>query len=394
MEDGRFCTSALLEGAPQPFELYFKASEGPLSTGIEPFVAAALLPAMKLGVPLHLQSGASPKLLAGVNEIQNIFHSWLPDLTRISIQAGNSPTPPGASAHRAASFFSGGVDSFYTVLKHRDEIDKFILVHGFDFHLKDLGVRDRVSGAMHAAARELGKSVIEVETNVQQFSDQFLPWDFYHGAALGSVALLLSTLFGRIYIPSSHTYADTFPWGSHPLVDPLWGVEDLAIVHDGCESKRIDKVRYISTSETALKYLRVCYQNRAPEWKEAYNCGQCEKCLRTKINLYAVGSLDRCATLEHSLDLQHIASMPLDNENTAAFVRENLEAARALNAGPALISALEQSLNAYTRPEAARLQEENSALKTTLEGIYRSRSWRVTAPLRRLNAILRKRRSE
>ncbi len=23
-----------------------------------------------------------------------------------------------------------------------------------------------------------------------------------------------------IYIPASHTYADLFPWGSHPILDP------------------------------------------------------------------------------------------------------------------------------------------------------------------------------
>ena len=392
MEDGRFCISALLDGASQPFELYFKTSEGPLSSGIEPFVAAALLPAMKLGAPLYLPGAASCKLLAGVTVIQEIFHSWFPDLTRISIQPQSSPTPPAAPTRQIASFFSGGVDSFYTLLKHRDEIDKLILVHGFDFHLKDQSVRDRVSRAMRDAARELGKPLIEVETNVQQFSEQFLHWNLYHGAALASVALLLSPLCGKVYVPSTHTYADAFPWGSHPLVDPLWGTENQSIAHDGCESTRVEKVRYISMSNTALKYLRVCYQNRKPEWKDAYNCGQCEKCLRTKVNLFAVGSLDRCATLEHSFDLEEIASMPLTNENAAVYVRENLEAARALNADTALIRALEQSLDRYARPEAAGLQEENSALKATLDAIYRSTSWRVTAPLRKLKAIFSKRR--
>jgi 7-cyano-7-deazaguanine synthase in queuosine biosynthesis len=390
MEDGRFCTSALLECASQPFELYFKTSEGPLCTGIEPFVAAALLPAMKVGVPVYLPGGASCKLLAGVNVIQEIFRCWFPDFTSISIQPRSAPTPPAAPTRQAASFFSGGVDSFYTLLKRRDEIDKLILVHGFDFHLKDQGVRDRVSRAMRAAARELGKSLIEVETNVQQFSEQFLHWNFYHGAALASVALLLSPLFGRIYVPSSHTYADAFPWGSHPLVDPLWGIENLTIVHDGCEATRVDKLRFISASETALKYLRVCYQNRKPEWQGAYNCGQCEKCLRTKVNLCLVGALERCATLDHSFDLRDIASMPVPNENAAAYVRENLEAARALNADPALISALQRSLDGHTRPAAVRLQEENSVLKATLEAIYRSWSWRGTAPLRKLKVLFRK----
>jgi hypothetical protein len=38
---------------------------------------------------------------------------------------------------------------------------------------------------------------------------------------------------------------------------------------------------------------------------------------------------------------------------------------RALNADPALLSALQQSLDEYARPEATRLQEENSVLKAT-----------------------------
>jgi len=114
--------------------------------------------------------------------------------------------------------------------------------------------------------------------------------------------------------------------------------------------------------------------------------------VRTKVNLIAVGSLERCATLEHNLDLRDIASMPVANENAAAYVRENLEAARALNADPSLINALQQSLNRYARPEATHLQEKNSALQATLAAIYRSRSWRMTAPLRKLKASFKKRR--
>jgi len=49
--------------------------------------------------------------------------------TPLFIRASEPVLQAGAEA-----FFSGGVDSFYTFLKHRHEITDLAVVHGFDSH--------------------------------------------------------------------------------------------------------------------------------------------------------------------------------------------------------------------------------------------------------------------
>jgi len=173
-----------------------------------------------------------------------------------------------------------------------------IFVHGFDITLANRSLRAQASRAAREVARELGKNLIEVETNLRSFSDSLVNWDQYHGSALASVGLLFQHLFGEVLIPASATYADLYALGSHPLLDPLWSTDITRFEHDGCEASRVDKSAYISNSETAMRLLRVCWSNPS----SAYNCGRCEKCRWTMLNLHAAGALGRCRTLPKTLD--------------------------------------------------------------------------------------------
>jgi hypothetical protein len=242
-------------------------------------------------------------------------------------------------------FFSAGVDSFYTVLKHRDEITKLIFVHGFDLKLDATALRAKVVKSIRAAAAELKKPLIEVETNIRELLGPYVLWDLAHGAAMASVALLLSPQFHKVYFAATHTYSELIPLGSHPLLDPLWGTENLAIVHDGCEATRVVKVARIAESETALRYLRVCWKNT----NGAYNCGRCEKCLRTMIALRLAGKLEQCATFDRPLDLDAVAHMEIPNESRRLHVLQNLEEVESRGDAPALAQALRACLR---EPEA------------------------------------------
>jgi hypothetical protein len=136
------------------------------------------------------------------------------------------------------------------------------------------------------------------------------------------VGHLLSRWFKKIYIPASYTYDTLFPWGTHPLLDPLWSTEGLEFVHFGCGASRAEKVTLVAESDTALRHLRVCYEN--PD--SAYNCGVCEKCVRTKLSLYAVGALEKCATLDHDLRPATIQGVGHLEHKQRIYMEENLAA--------------------------------------------------------------------
>lgn len=289
----------------------------------DPFLAACLIPAMALGKSIEIESPISASLLCAADSVQNIFHNWFPELTRIPVSAD----PLSRSRERRGGigcFFSGGVDSLYTFLKHEQEITTIVYVHGFDVGLNDDPLRKKISDALHEFAARTGKSLIEVATNLRDFTNQHGAWgDKIHGSALASVGLLLDSLLERIYVPSSYAYSELFPWASHPLVDPLWSTETIQIVHDGCEASRFEKVATIAGDDRALSTLRVCWENR----NGAYNCEVCEKCLRTMTALEILGALNKCPTFLAPLNLETIRQFELTGHGAELFWNDNYKAA-------------------------------------------------------------------
>ena len=133
--------------------------------------------------------------------------------------------------------------------------------------------------------------------------------------------LLLQSQLRRVFVPASDSYGTLWSRGSHPLLDPLWGTEMLEIVHDGCEADRPQKMAVVARSDVALQNLRVCNKQHA-----TYNCGDCEKCVRTMVDLRLVDALDRCPTFPDVLDLRRVARMKVPH-HVRAFSQENLRLA-------------------------------------------------------------------
>ena len=315
-----------------------------------------LIPAMAADRELVLPGLASAALSTRAREIQSIFATWYPDrLQRVAIRQDASgrersvPNPPGEG--RAAAFFSGGADSFYTALALRSELDALIYVAGFDHTIgrpaepDDREIFNRVS---HAADR-LGLPLIGVRTSLRRFSDQLVLWgDHYVGSALASVAILLSRLFSVVYVPATHTYADLFPYGTHPLTDPLWSTEHTQIRVHGADVTRPAKIAALRDSQVALDTLRVCWEN----FDGAYNCGLCRKCTLTALSLWLVDALDRCPTLPHEIDLEAVARVDADDESGRAFLRMARDAVRGDSRPEA--AAIEQLLTAALSRSEAR----------------------------------------
>lgn len=320
VENGNTILSAWLGIVDRRYYLRYAASRADVTDGVEPFLPAVLLAAMLKRATIRMSGDVSARLLSSLTTIQDIFHVWDPRrLYPVPIE-GAAPAPPRPPIGRGIGcFFTGGVDSWYSVLKHRDEITHLVYVHGFDVRLDDRPLRTRVSAMLHEVAQHLGKPLLEVETNLHAITDRYVEWEFYHGPALASVALLLSPVLRKIYIPATHTYAALYSLGSHPLLDPLWSTEEVEIVHDGCESSRSQKVMRLATYEPALRTLRSCWLNPGG----AYNCGRCEKCLRTMIALRAAGALDRAPTFGE-LDLRAVSRIPLKTAGGREHIEQNL----------------------------------------------------------------------
>jgi hypothetical protein len=312
----------------------------------------------------------SSRLLANVGSIQQSFLAHSRRLRPVEVVAPAVTALEADAGRGVACFFSGGIDSFYSVLSHRDEITHLIFIHGFDIPLGERSLRARVSTSLRDAAAELGKPLIEVESDVRRFAERHVDWSGqYYGAFLASVALLLSPRFRKVYIASSYGPGQGVFCGSTPEVDPLWSTEGLEIVHDA-QVARFDKIAAIAEVPVALRRLRVCWENRGG----AYNCGRCRKCLLAMACLRIVGALDRCETFPVPLDLDALARLPMTSlTNFGVFTKEFLRAAE--EAGDREVAnALRETLRRTTprRQAIDRLKEQlRSGLRHRLAALRR-----------------------
>jgi hypothetical protein len=326
-------------------------------------LAMALVPAMRAARSLVLADSLSPSLFASQTAIQKLFQNWDDrfNVVRITAPLGE---PHQASTGGTGLFFTGGVDSFFSLLRHQEEITHLIFVRGFDIKRDKQEVEGSVLPAIRAVATVMKKTLVEVSTNIREFSDGIVDWALdYHGTALAAVALLLAPTLNKVYIAASHSESDTFRWGSHLLLDPLYSTETLSLIHDGANATRVEKVAAIADDRLVQQTLRVC--NKAG----AYNCGRCEKCLRTMINLRVAGALEKFVTFDRNLRLNKVRLIHVRDENKASFVSENLIALRATGVDDDLASALNDALNRRYYEGWGRLE------KPLIKGMNRLADW-------------------
>jgi len=334
--------SAVFRSRTQTRKIFFRTPQSPVANCGDPFVPAALLPAMRGKLDIDLRCAVSEEILGAAGRVQAIERAWHPRWDIVRLNAGaTKANPVRASTKAVAAFFTGGVDSFFTLQKHRSEITHLVFVAGFDVPLHRSALRQLITRELRRTAKEIGLPLVEVETNLREFSDnaQF-SWEEQHGAALAAVAHFLAPSFDKIYIPSSYALPFLAPYGSHPGLDPMWNSSSLELLHDGVEATRFDKIGALSSWDVAIRNLRVCWQLVEGQ----YNCCRCRKCLWTMAFLRAHGLLEKAATFPLGLDLHKLSEQAADfTEHTYRLI-QSLAMIEARGDDPALAAALRSAL--------------------------------------------------
>jgi hypothetical protein len=260
------------EGGKDRVELYFDYD------GLEPFVghdadafaAAMLLPSMRVGEALEIEPPISPQLYFNLPRIRDVFCTWWPEFRRIEIRTTARSVGYDTATPRAGTFFSGGVDSFYTLLKHRScagllpaPLTHLIFMRGIENRLHRAHGVDASEARAREIAAAIGVDVIVDESNVRtvlQRDPAFLGWETcYLGSALAAVALPLSSGLDYVCIPAGDSYNNLIAWGTTALVDEMYSTERLRLIHDGAELTRSGKLAKILewNPELVLTHLRV-----------------------------------------------------------------------------------------------------------------------------------------
>jgi hypothetical protein len=286
-----------------------------------PWLAAHLPLAMTLGEPIRISAPVDRHVFEGAQQVLEIWHSWYPELPIIPIETevADPPVPLTNRGERTAAFFSGGVDSFFTLLMNTDPtntrripIDDLLLVWGFDVCLKNESAFRRLRGELTNAASGFEIGLSDVATNLRETHFRMAKWgQLAHGAALVSVGLHLEKKHRVLLIPSSGGYKELLPWGSHVLTDPLFSTSRMKVVQDGASFSRGQKLERIAGCPLVQRYLRVCWRSGTDR-----NCGNCGKCLRALIALEVLGCRERFTSFPpRPLDLATIARIYYDDRH-------------------------------------------------------------------------------
>ncbi len=313
-----------VDGHEEPLWIDVAAADASgLRVSGDPFLAWLAPLAATRGETLRMEVPVDAHLLMQVREVIRVWHIWYPHLADVEVvaagveRAGPPASSTSAPAHevparRTASMFTGGVDSFFTVLRHNAgegtpatiPIDDLLYVHGFDVPLANHAAARRIQSSLQQAADALGKRFVFVATNLRDSRFGATDWPrLSHGAALAGVAHALSGQYHTVLLGSSAGYGDLRHWGSHPLTDPMFSSSRLTFLHDGAAFMRVQKTEYVVRSPIAMQHLRVCWQSAAGD-----NCGICNNCIRTLLTLEALGALRDSRTFSRGqLDLRRAA---------------------------------------------------------------------------------------
>lgn len=258
---------------------------------------AAMLPlALSIGEDIEIGLPVDALLLENVRGVMAIWHEWYPELKLINIHCPIKtwePTP----VKKNAAFFSGGIDSYFTIARRIpgnkydipavDKVDDLITVWGFDVKAHEKNQFFQLEKMLKKSAECLGLNHISIRTNLRDLEAHIPFKDMWRRlgqcAGLGFVSLVLEKRYKKISLGSTKAFGNLTPWGTHPLVDALFSTSSLEIDHDGASFTRDQKTDLVAKFPPAHTALHVCFA------EGGYNCSQCDKCYRTMMTFDALG---------------------------------------------------------------------------------------------------------
>jgi hypothetical protein len=310
--------------------LWFRmpADVAPADPHGDPFVTALLLPAMAAGLDLLLDGPLSPSLAANLEKMQVLLLSWnwrnpwTRRLRAIQVRAARAEAAPDGRA-ATGLFFSGGVDSWHSLLYAEQEvgrrIDALLFVHGYDVPLSG-PQSPAVLHHLRSAADGFGVPLITIQSNSRRFSDPAVSWDMAHGGCLAAAAHALGAHFDRWYVSSSDAHLKGLVSGTTRDLDPLWSRAGLSFDTLAIGIDRRRKVAALTGEPLVQRHLIVCWQPRGP----VANCGRCAKCVSTMLQLLVLDALDRFETLPHDVAPQLLSADAILVEPIRLMVWEGL----------------------------------------------------------------------
>ena len=292
-----------------------------------------------------VEGTACSALRRNLEGVLRVFHAWFPDTTVPVLEASGGFAPaPARTPPRTAALFSGGIDALAALRENRLDVPlghPASIAEGM--HLFGLHARDFRDGAAvperladfrrHVArVRRIGEmarfEVVALRTSASLLHDTWPGWTNVGWAAVAvACGLALAPRFTDLVFASGGLGAAWPPHASNPLIDERYGSAAVRVRMAQPYLTRFEKVGLLAGWEECWPFLHPCLRFE-PEGDGPMNCGRCEKCVRTMIELMAWGVLDRAPAFpEHDVRPEWIHALRSIRGIRAGFYGEEVLAA-------------------------------------------------------------------
>ena len=268
------------------------------------FLVAMLPYAMEHQLDIICDDTISEKLYFNLQQnLIPILSKYSKIFKRIKIIAEKRTNKRFTTATANATGLSCGVDSFDTIKDMLYNTSKSYELSALTFfnvgsHRSTSGLDNTQSLQLYTKrlensariAKLLNLPLIDINSNLGEHLTQ--PFVKVHHYCSFSAVLALQKLFGNYFYSSAYPVSyfsikkcDVGAAYYEPLTAKYLCTETTEFHISGLNKTRIDKIKNISDFPIANDNLNVCF-------KSDTNCGSCEKCIRTQLELYSCGKLE------------------------------------------------------------------------------------------------------
>lgn len=277
-------------------ELWFKFTKTtipPADDDCDSYLLGILMDAMKEERQIIVQGSVSKQLLSNLVEYQAVWNSWYPNLFKLVDIKVNKVRDSKVPVDGTICPFSGGVDGAFSVWRHvkgkvsyrTQKIDYCSFIHGFDIDPSDIEIYNKTKNSVIETLNDVNIKFLPLKTNFRLISS--VPWVHAYACCLIASLSNFKNIAGTCIIPSSVSYNNPMKYSaSNAITDPLLNSDEFNIIHDGASIIRVNKINQICQWKKGIENLRVCWSSNVTN----FNCGKCEKCVRTKLNFLVSGN--------------------------------------------------------------------------------------------------------
>jgi hypothetical protein len=241
--------------------LWFESHETPLSPSPEAFANALLVPAMIQGSDLVFADPLCPIWLENTHKLMNIYNDWY-GWKPIAITAPKAESSNVCHGNKIALCFSGGADSFHSLLTYPKKISYLVMVHGYDIELSDTDGARIVFEHIKDVGNAIGIPAIKITTNYRQHNISGKKYRYSYEGALAAIGNLMTDI-NELIISSDYSREalQNFNAASHWKTAPLRSSKQKTFTHYGESLTRDEKLRQIAKEPLIKKHLLVCQEN-------------------------------------------------------------------------------------------------------------------------------------